>query len=93
VQGVSQALKGGTMSASDVPAQYVVKDGSTILLNTRSSAALTLGGIGRPFWSATDMTVDLGANLRLAGQLARNPGAPTAAAQVGGCSVSLGKWW
>jgi len=39
------------------------------------------------------MTADLGANLRLARQLANNPGAPTATAEVGGCTVSLGKWW
>jgi hypothetical protein len=77
VQGVAQALKSGTLSASDVPVQYVVKDGATILLNTRSAMALTLGGIGRASWNAVDATADLGVNLRLAGQLARNPGAPS----------------
>lgn len=92
VEGVAQALRSGALKASDVPVQYAVKNGTTFLLNTRSSMALTLGGIGRASWSATDVTAELGANLRLAGQLARNPGAPFSAARLGGgCTVSLGK--
>jgi RHS repeat-associated protein len=92
VEEVAQALKSGALKASDVPVQYVVKDGTAILLNTRSAMALTLGGIGRASWSITDVTTELGANLRLAGQLGRNPGAPFSVAGLGGsCTVSLGK--
>jgi hypothetical protein len=79
------------MNSSQLPVQYIVKDGTSIVLNTRSSAALLRGGVRTPFWSATDVTAELGANLRLANQLANNPGAPTSAAMVGRCRVSFGK--
>jgi hypothetical protein len=91
VQDVSQALTIGQLSTADVPVQYAVNNGTTYVLNTRSAAALTLAGKSTAFWNATDVTADLGANLRLAGQLGRNPGAPFSSVNVGGCSVGLGK--
>jgi len=91
VTDVSQALESGVLKTADVPVQYVVKNGTTYVLNTRSAAALTLAGKSRALWNATDVSADFGPNLRLAGQLGRNPGAPFSRIKVGSCSVGLGR--
>jgi RHS repeat-associated protein len=77
VDDVAKALQTGVLDPSDLPVEFVMKDGVPILLNTRSSVALTISGVPRPLWKLVDATADFGANLRLAGQLANNAGAPT----------------
>jgi hypothetical protein len=77
VDDVAEALAAGRLSPSAIPVQLVVKEGTTFLVNTRSSAAMILSGAAKPLWTLVDATAEVGVNLRLAGQLARNPGAPT----------------
>jgi RHS repeat-associated protein len=78
VDDVAKALQTGVLDPSDVPVEFVKQaDGTVTLLNTRSSVALTISGVPTPLWKLVDATDSLGANLRLAGQLANNPGAPT----------------
>lgn len=72
VDDVASALKSGTLSPKDVPVEYIVRDGNTLILNTRSAMALTRAGIPRSAWSAVDATGDALAEQRLNGQLGRN---------------------
>ncbi len=66
------AIKNGEISPSQIPIDYVVRDGNTLILNTRSSQALTQAGIPRNQWNAVNRTgQDLYEEL-LTGQLTRN---------------------
>lgn len=66
------AIKSGEISPSQIPIDYVVRDGNTLILNTRSSQALTQAGIPRSQWNAVNRTgQDLYEGL-LTGQLTRN---------------------
>jgi len=60
------------MSASQVPINVVVRDGQTFILNTRSSAALTQGGIPRSGWNVVNQTGNASFEKMLTGQLTRN---------------------
>ena len=72
VDEVAAALRSGEIKPADVPVQYIVKDGNTLMLNTRSAQALEQAGIARSQWNAVNMTGDAAAEARLAGQLQRN---------------------
>lgn len=72
VEDAAAALRSGTLSPADVPIQYIVQDGNTLMLNTRSAQALEQAGIPRSAWNAVDMTGDAAAQARLAAQLQRN---------------------
>ncbi len=50
------ALKSGKISTSQVPIDYVARDGNTLILNTRSSQSLTQAGIPRNQWNAVNRT-------------------------------------
>jgi len=66
------ALKSGKLSVSDLPIDVVVREGSTLMLNTRSSVTLTKAGIPRSQWNVVNRTgQELYENL-LNGQLQRN---------------------
>jgi hypothetical protein len=60
------------MSPADVPIQYMIRDGHTLILNTRSAQALEQAGIPRSQWSAIDMTGVPAAETRLTNQLENN---------------------
>ena len=51
-------MKSGTIKASAVPIDYVVRDGNTLILNTISSQALTQAGISRSQWNAVNRMGD-----------------------------------
>jgi RHS repeat-associated protein len=72
VPSVADALRSGQMSASELPIEYIVRDGNKLILNTRSSQALNMAGISRAEWNAVNMTGDAAAEARLTGQLQRN---------------------
>jgi len=72
IDDVAGALRSGTMKAGDVPIEYIVRDGSTLMLNTRSAQALQQAGIPRAQWNAVNMTGNAAAEARLTGQLQRN---------------------
>jgi RHS repeat-associated protein len=72
IEDVAAALRAGQMSPSDVPIQYIVRDGNTLILNTRSAQALEQAGIPRAQWNAVNMTGDPAAELRLTNQLQSN---------------------
>jgi RHS repeat-associated protein len=69
---VANELESGVLSPDDVPIQVIVRDGNTLILNTRSALALEEAGIPRSEWVLDNVTGDPGAEARLSGQLARN---------------------
>lgn len=72
VEGVAGALKSGTLSATDVPINVVVRNGQTFILNTRSSAALMQAGIPRSTWNVVNQTGVSSFERMLTEQLSRN---------------------
>jgi hypothetical protein len=76
VEEVAAALRSGAMKASDVPINYIVRDGQTIILNTRSAQALEAAGIPRSQWNGLNQTGNSFFEDLLNGQLSRNPGGP-----------------
>jgi RHS repeat-associated protein len=81
VEDVAAAIRSGQLSPQDVPVQYIVRDGNTLILNTRSAQALEQAGIPRSLWSATNETGNPAAEYRLDMQLQRSglgsQGSPT----------------
>jgi RHS repeat-associated protein len=72
VEEVAAALRSGAMNASDVTINYIVRDGNTLILNTRSAQALEAAGIPRSAWSAVNRTGDELFESMLSDQLGRN---------------------
>lgn len=72
VEDVTAKLRSGELMPSDVPIDYVVRDGNTLMLNTRSAQALEAAGIPRSHWNAVNRTGDAAYEARLTGQLQRN---------------------
>ncbi len=64
------------MKPSDVPIDYIIRDGRPLILNTRSSQALEAAGIPRSQWNAVNRTGEGFYEGQLNGQLSRNPGGP-----------------
>jgi hypothetical protein len=69
---VAGALRSGAMAVDDVPVNVVVRDGHTLITNTRSAQALTRADIARGSWNVVDRTGDPLLESLLTGQLARN---------------------
>jgi hypothetical protein len=72
VDDLANALKNGTIKPSDVPIDYIIRDGNTLILNTRSSQALTQAGIPRSQWNAINQTGNALFEEMLTNQLSRN---------------------
>lgn len=72
VEDVTAALRSGAMKAEDVPIDFIVRDGHTLILNTRSAQALTAAGIPRSQWHAVDRTGEEMYETMLSDQLRRN---------------------
>jgi filamentous hemagglutinin len=72
IDDVAGSLRSGSMRAGDVPIEYIVRDGNTLMLNTRSAQALQQAGVPRSQWNAVNMTGNAAAEARLTGQLQRN---------------------
>ena len=82
VDDLAIALRKGLIKPSDVPIDYIVRDGNFLILNTRSSHALTQAGIPRSQWNIVNRTgVDMYESM-LTNQLKNNGltsiGTPTA---------------
>src|SRR5690606_19498673 len=72
VDDVAEALRTGSMTPENVPIDFVVRNGNTLILNTRSSAALTKAGIPRSQWNAVNRTGQEFFENQLTNQLTRN---------------------
>ncbi len=72
IDDLVNAIKSGKVNVADLSVEYIVRDGNTLILNTRTSQALTQAGIPRSQWNAIDRTgIDLYEEM-LSGQLSRN---------------------
>lgn len=60
------------MSAKDVPIDVIVRNGNTLILNTRSSQVLIRAGIPRSQWTVVNRTGVREYERRLTAQLKRN---------------------
>ena len=67
-----KAFNSGKVNVADIPVEYIVRDGNILILNTRTSQALTQAGIPRNQWNAIDRTGDTWFEELLTGQLSRN---------------------
>ncbi|MGJ8664812.1 MAG: RHS repeat domain-containing protein [Patiriisocius sp.] len=72
VDDIVKQLESGNLKPGDVPIEVIVRDGNTLILNTRSSVALTKANIPRSKWSVIDKTGDIDSELRLDKQLKKN---------------------
>ncbi len=72
ISDIAGELRAGTMTVNNVPIEVVVRDGKTIILNTRSSVALMEANIPRSAWKVVNVTNDYGAQIRLFNQLYNN---------------------
>jgi len=72
INDVAGALRSSSMKASDVPIDFIIRNGNTLILNTRSAQALTRAGIPRSKWNAVNRTGQKDFEGRLSGQLRRN---------------------
>jgi RHS repeat-associated protein len=72
IDEVAGALKSGELSTADVPIEYVEREGSRLIVNTRSAQALERAGVPRSQWRAVNQTHDAATQARVTRQLQRN---------------------
>ncbi|WP_371366993.1 Toxin CdiA [Sporomusa rhizae] len=72
MEELKSLIKSGEVKVSQVPIDYIVRDGNTLILNTRSSQVLTELGIPRSQWNAVNRTGQDLYETNLTNQLARN---------------------
>lgn len=72
IDDVASDLRDGTLSPDDVQIDVIVRDGNTLILNTRSTQALERAGIPRSQWNVINRSGDPDFEARLDGQLRRN---------------------
>ncbi|MGQ0631771.1 MAG: hypothetical protein ACT4P1_12070, partial [Sporichthyaceae bacterium] len=72
IDDVAGDLRTGVLSPKDVPINVVVRDGTTLISNTRSAQALTRAGIPRGQWNVINRTGDDVYESLVSGQLSRN---------------------
>ncbi|MFT3874089.1 MAG: hypothetical protein QM714_15840 [Nocardioides sp.] len=72
IDDVAGSLRSGALSPKDVPIDVIVRDGNSLILNTRSSQALIRAGVPRSSWNVIDRTGQAAYESRLTGQLTRN---------------------
>lgn len=72
IDDLVNAINSGKVNVSDLPVEYIIRDGNTLILNTRTSQALTQVGIPRSQWNAVNKTGNEFSEDMLSGQLRRN---------------------
>ncbi|MDD8023530.1 MAG: hemagglutinin repeat-containing protein [Paracoccaceae bacterium] len=72
ISDVATRLRSGSLSPSDVPVQTIVVDNTTLIVNTRSSLALSQAGVPRSQWITIDMTGDAATEALIRARLDRN---------------------
>lgn len=72
IDDLVNAINTGKVNTADLPVEYIVRDGNTLILNTRTSQALTQAGIPREQWNAINRTGQDLFEEMLTGQLSRN---------------------
>ena len=72
IDDLVNAVNSGKIDVAELPVEYIVRDGSTLILDTRISQTLIQTGIQRSQWNAIDRTGDALFEELFTGQLSRN---------------------
>ncbi len=72
VDDLTDAIKNGLINSSEIPIDYIIRDGNILILNTRSSQALIHAGIPRSKWNVVNRTGDEMYENMLTNQLKNN---------------------
>ena len=72
IDDVASALRSGKLQTMDIPIDVIVREGNTLILNTRSSVALIKAGIPRSNWNVVNRTGQEFYENLLSAQLQRN---------------------
>jgi hypothetical protein len=72
VDDLAAAIKAGKVDPSTIPVNVIVRDGNTLILNTRTTAALEQAGVPRSSFNVIDRTGDKFFEGLLTDQLERN---------------------
>ena len=72
VDDVASQVSSGALKIADVPIDYIVRNGNTLILNTRSSQALIRAGVPRSQWNGVNRSGQGQFEAMLTGQLKRN---------------------
>lgn len=72
IDDLVSVINKGKVNVADLPVEYIVRDGNTLILNTRTSQALTQAGIPRSQWNVINRTGNSLFKELLTGQLTRN---------------------
>ena len=72
IDDLVNAIISGKVNVADLSVEYIVRDGNILILNTRTSQALTQAGIPRSQWNAINRTGEALFEELLTGQLSRN---------------------
>jgi len=72
VDDLAAAITAGKVDPSTIPVNVIVRDGNTLILNTRTTAALEQAGVPRSSFNVIDRTGDEFFEGLLTGQLERN---------------------
>jgi len=69
---VANDLRTGVLKATDMPVEYIERDGVKLIVNTRSSLALRRAGIPESEWNLVNKTGDAFTETKITERLARN---------------------
>ncbi|HVX43601.1 MAG TPA: hypothetical protein VHC49_06935 [Mycobacteriales bacterium] len=72
VERIALLLRHGRLHPTDLPVDIIRRDGHVLIMNTRSSQALTQAGIPRSQWIVRDVTGDKQSEVNLTRRLKRN---------------------
>lgn len=72
IDQVADALRSGQLRPTDVPVDYLIREGHALAINTRSSLALRRAGIDLSEWTLVNRTGDLFFEAKITERLARN---------------------
>lgn len=72
IDDLVNAINKGKVNVADLPVEYIIRDGNTLILNTRTSQALAQAGIPRSEWSVINRAGNSLFEELLTGQLTRN---------------------
>lgn len=72
IASVADDLSAGILKPADLPVEYLVRDGNSLLINTRSSLALKQAGIPESSWNLINRTGVESAEAAMTERLLRN---------------------
>lgn len=72
IASVASDLRGGTLVPANVPVSYIVREGSNLIVNTRSSLALRQAGIPVSQWNLINQTGNLRTEANMTNRLLNN---------------------